>query len=284
MPPSGPGASPALPLTFDWEDWWQLCLPAFQDHRRFEDRLAQGTDQALAFCEDLGVRATWFCLADQAKRHPLLLRRIQEAGHELALHGLDHTRSCELGRAAFRGWLRDGKAQLEDLSGVAVVGFRAPEWSLRGRAAEYWEELPALGFRYDSSRAPLALLGDPGWPRSRHVLAPGLECFPPPVAPLAGFDVPLWGWGLRLLPGGWTRRRLWTLAEGGAGTPVVLHPWELDEAQPRLPKGTPRGHRFAHAAGLRGYGRRLRRILAGLPLLPIEAFLSPEHQASAAFV
>ena len=54
-----------------------------------------------------------------------------------------------------------------------------------------------------------------------------------------------------------------------AGTPLVLHPWELDEGQPQLPGGT-LGHRFAHRAGLQGNGSHLRDLLAGISLTSLE--------------
>ena len=76
------------------------------------------------------------------------------------------------------------------------------------------------------------------------------------------FRAPLWGWGLRTLPRRLTRRALESLARRDAGTPLVLHPWELDEGQPRLPEAS-WGHRFAHGAGLRGYAQRLRDLLQG---------------------
>lgn len=271
----GPFADPRLPLSFDWEDWFQLCCPPFDAPdalERFEDRLEQGTERALQLCEDLGARGTWFCLADQAERHPALLHRIRDAGHRIALHGLDHRRAFSMDRARFRSWVSEGKARIEDLAGVEVRGFRAPEWSLRLGAEGFLEELASLGFSYDSSRAPLSLLGDPHWPRRPHLVQGALWEFPPPVAGLGPFTVPLWGWGLRVLPESWLRRRIRALALGDAGTPLTLHPWELDIAQPPIPEAS-RGHRFAHGAGLRGYESRLRRMLRGIQLLPIEDWL-----------
>ena len=265
-----------LPLSIDWEDWFQLCFPPFDrpgSLDRFEDRLQLATERTLALCEDLGATATWFCLGDQSRRHPALLRRIAAAGHEIALHGLTHQRATELQPEAFRAFVRDGKALLEDLSGAAVVGFRAPEWSLRGPAAGYVHLLPELGFRYDSSRAPLGILGDPGWSREAQLLAPGLWELPPPVAGLGAVTVPLWGWAMRLLPGPWLRQRILAQAEAAAGNPLVLHPWELDPSQPPLPPGTPFGHRFVHSAGLRGLEARLRELWSGLRLIPLGAWV-----------
>lgn len=269
-----------LPLSFDWEDWWQLCLPGFTDGARFEDRLTLATERSLELCADLGAKATWFCLVDQAQRHPRLLRRIQAEGHRIALHGREHTRVCDLDRPTFRRWLDEGRSRLEDLCGERILGFRAPEWSLRGRAENHIEELPAQGFRYDSSRAPLPLLGDPRWPRRRHRWPSGLESFPPPVAGVGLASVPLWGWGLRRMPEPWLRKRFEALARAHADTPLVLHPWELDSEQPNLPLDAPWYHRWAHGTGLRGLGDRVRRLWRGFELAPIETFLEEGTRVS----
>ena len=271
---------PTLPLSIDWEDWFQLCCPPFDEDGvldRFEDRLARATDLALGLCEDLGAEATWFCLADQAKRHPELLRRIAGSGHRIGLHGLTHRRACDMDLAEFHTSVRSGRRLLEDLSGTAVTSYRAPDWSLRGPAEEWWKELPELGIRIDSSRAPLGILGDPNWSRQAGKLGDGLWELPPPVAGVGALTVPLWGWSLRILPGAWLRQRILALAEAGLGTPLVLHPWELDEGQPSLPLGTPLGHRFAHSAGLRGHRARLRTLWAGLRLVSLEAWVEEQE-------
>jgi peptidoglycan/xylan/chitin deacetylase (PgdA/CDA1 family) len=195
------------------------------------------------------------------------------AGHAIGLHGLTHRRAFEMDRGTWRASVRDGKTLLEDLAGVPVVGYRAPEWSLRGPAAEWWRELPELGFRYDSSRVPLAVIGDPAWPRRPHLLAEGLWELPPPVLWSGPPRSPLWGWGPRILPFSLVRRALEDLASEDAGTPLVLHPWELDEDQPDLP-GASFGHRFAHSAGLRGYGSGLKDLLAGFQLTTLEAWVA----------
>ena len=281
--PANSNRRPALPLSIDWEDWFQLCCDPFdrpEALEQFEDRLELATERTLDLCEELGARATWFCLADQSRRHPELLRRIAGAGHEIALHGWTHHRATDLDPEEFRLSLLKGKALLEDLAGVSVAGFRAPEWSLRGRAESYWGMLPELGFHFDSSRAPLNILGDPAWRREAHRLEGGLWELPPPVAGAGALTVPLWGWAIRLLPAAWLRQRILELAQAGAGNPLVLHPWELDPAQPTLPSGTPFGHRFAHGAGLRGLDNRLRELWAGLRLVPMGQWVASQETGS----
>jgi len=267
-----------LPLSLDWEDWFQLCCPPYDQPGaldRFECRLELATERSLALCADLGASGTWFCLGDQARRHPELLRRIVAEGHAIALHGLTHRRAFDMDRATWRASVRDGKALLEDLSGHAVVGYRAPEWSLRGLAADWWQDLPDLGFCYDSSRVPLAVIGNPTWPRRPYRLIEGLWELPPPVLWSGLPRSPLWGWGPRVLPFSLVRRAMESLASEDAGTPLVLHPWELDEGQPPLP-GASFGHRFAHSAGLRGYGSHLRDLFAGFRLTSLEAWVGDQ--------
>ncbi|HPS67275.1 MAG TPA: DUF3473 domain-containing protein [Holophaga sp.] len=271
-----------LPLSLDWEDWFQLCCPPFDDPSaldRFECRLPLATERALALCGRLRATATWFCLVDQARRHPRVLRGIVAQGHRIGLHGLTHRRAFLSGPDAFRAGLEAGRRELEDLAGAAVLGFRAPEWSLRHAAEDYWRLVQEAGFLYDSSRAPLAVLGSPDWSRRAHQLQEGFWECPPPVAGRGSATVPLWGWGMRLLPEWWLRSRIRELARGGAGTPLVLHPWELDEEQPPLPHCT-LGHRFAHSAGLRGYAARLERILEGLRLVSLEEHLGLPGRAA----
>jgi polysaccharide deacetylase family protein (PEP-CTERM system associated) len=269
------GEDLSLPLSIDWEDWFQLCCPPFDDPQaldRFECRLPLATERTLELCAGLGATATWFCLVDQAQRHPGVLRGIVAQGHRIGLHGCTHRRVFLADRATFRAELERGRKVLEDITGTSILGFRAPEWSLRGAAEDFWRELPDFGFRYDSSRAPLAVLGSTAWSRRACQLQEGLWECPPPVAGEGAATVPLWGWGLRLLPEWWLRGKLRKLARLGAGTPLVLHPWELDPGQPPLPHCS-LGHRFAHSAGLPGYARRLRRILRGLRLVSLEAHL-----------
>lgn len=269
------GVEDRLPLSIDWEDWFQLCCPPFDEPQaldHFECRLPLATDKTLELCAGLGATATWFCLADQAQRHPGVLREIARRGHRIGLHGCTHRRVFLSDRATFRADLVTGRKILEDIIGAPIQGFRAPEWSLRGPAVDFWEELQGLGFHYDSSRAPLAVLGSTDWPRRSYQLQERFWECPPPVVGMGIATIPLWGWGMRLLPEAWLRSRIRRLARQKAGTPLVLHPWELDEGQPSLPHCT-LGHRFAHSAGLRGYAARLLRVLRGLQLVSIEEYL-----------
>src|SRR3712207_8781332 len=49
-----------------------------------------GVPRILRVLEQRGVRATFFCPGFTAERYPDLLRRVRDAGHEVAHHGYLH--------------------------------------------------------------------------------------------------------------------------------------------------------------------------------------------------
>ncbi|WP_256793613.1 polysaccharide deacetylase family protein [Terrabacter sp. Ter38] len=70
--------------------------------------------------------ATFFVLVGRARRHPHLLTRIRDAGHEIALHGPDHRPLTTFGFTEARRRTRAARAELEQLAGVPVRWFRPP--------------------------------------------------------------------------------------------------------------------------------------------------------------
>jgi peptidoglycan-N-acetylglucosamine deacetylase len=73
-----------------------------------------------------GARATFFVLAGPATRHPDLIRRIVDEGHELALHGADHRSLLTMKpRAAVEAIARAREA-VEAVSGTRLRLLRPP--------------------------------------------------------------------------------------------------------------------------------------------------------------
>jgi peptidoglycan/xylan/chitin deacetylase (PgdA/CDA1 family) len=71
--------------------------------------------------------ATFFCIAEQARRHPALLKRIAAAGHSVQNHSDQHRHHFSLmGPRAMAREIADAQALLADLSGRAPIAFRAP--------------------------------------------------------------------------------------------------------------------------------------------------------------
>lgn len=73
-----------------------------------------------------GTRATFFVLAERARRNPDIVRRIAADGHEIGLHGLDHRRLTRLSLRAVTAAVRDGRRIVEDIAGQPVTLFRPP--------------------------------------------------------------------------------------------------------------------------------------------------------------
>lgn len=132
-------------LTIDVEDYFQVSAMAPYIARsewdRCECRVERNVDRILTLLAERGIHATFFTLGWVAERYPALVRRIVAQGHEIASHGYGHQRVTDLSEAAFREDVTRSKALLEDLSGTAVLGYRAPSFSIEqaifGRST-YW--------------------------------------------------------------------------------------------------------------------------------------------------
>ncbi|BCS35289.1 polysaccharide deacetylase [Luteitalea sp. TBR-22] len=262
-------------FTVDVEDWFHICgvddrLPASQ-WDRLESRVVPTTRALLDDLAAAGQRGTFLVVGWVAERHPALIREIRDGGHEIGLHGHRHRRIFEMTPEAFRQDLRDNLAALAAAGAGPVVSFRAPEWSLNHRAPWGPAILAEEGLRIDASRAPVARVGSPGYPRRPYPLATpagALLEVPPLVGRLAGHAVPLgWGWGLRKAAPADVVSAI--AANNRDGDPAVLtvHPWELDPAPPHVRLPAPLA--FAHYYKLSGFRERLRQVLAGAEFGPL---------------
>lgn len=262
-------------LTVDVEEWFHVCGvngPLAREHwDALPSRVVETTRDLLDLLDRCGVRATFFVLGWVAARYPSLVADIVRAGHEVGSHGHLHERAYELTPDGFSADVAASLQALRDAGVPTVRGFRAPEWSINARSLWALERLASAGFAFDSSMAPLAIVGDPQYPQSPHerrTAAGTLLEFPPLVARRFGQNMPLGlGWGLRMTSPG---RVLQTIAaRNAAGVPVALavHPWEIDPDPPRVT--LPPGKRFAHYFRLGGFRRRLEHVLRGSTFAPM---------------
>ena len=262
-------ASPCNAMTVDVEEHFQVA--AFEDRirrdawERHPSRVGLNTGRVLDAFAEHGVRATFFMLGWVAERDPSLVRRIVDDGHELASHGYDHTRATMLDRAAFMADVTRTKKMLEDLSGRAVRGYRAPSYSIGARNLWALDVLREAGYVYSSSIYPIRhdLYGMPEAPRFAFRLHAGaiLE-LPVTTVEVAGRKLPAGGGGyFRLLPYpvyAWALRRV-NDRDRQPGI-FYFHPWEVDPGQPRIDGASLRS-RFRHYVNLDTMEARLRRLL-----------------------
>lgn len=86
----------------------------------------EGTPAVLAALERLGMRATFYVVAGQARRHPQLLRDVVAAGHELGLHGGRHLPHALVPPFVLERALHGARTEIEGLAGVELRTLRAP--------------------------------------------------------------------------------------------------------------------------------------------------------------
>jgi len=227
-------------------------------------RVETNTDRILDLFARYEVRATFFVLGWIAERFPGLIRRVAEAGHEVASHGYDHVRIEEMDRVAFLEDVLRTRLLLEDLTGMAVKGYRAPSYSIGADTLWALPLLQTAGYRYSSSIYPVVHdhYGLPDAPRFPFVPreAPELLEIPITTAVIGKWRLPSGGGGyFRLFPymlSRWALRRV--LLEEGRPCVFYFHPWEIDTGQPR-PGGLTLRTRFRHYINL---DRTLRRVEA----------------------
>ena len=195
-----------------------------------EPRVELVTDRLLDRLAELGVTGTVIVVGALAPAHPALLRRVVERGHQVALHGWEHVPLDLVDRQAFKRETHDARNQLEDITGQAIVGYRAPQFSLVPETAWAVDVLGDLGFRYSSSIMPASspLYGWPDAPATPFRWPNGVVELPCPVVHVLGRPIPfLGGTYLRVLPDAVRRH-----GEGRAPADAVLwsycHPWEFD--------------------------------------------------------
>lgn len=256
-------------FTVDVEEYFQVvALAPYAPMARwgsFESRVERPIDELLALMARHGATGTFFTVGWVAERHPALMRRIVAAGHEVASHTYDHVRITHQTPDAFRESVRRTKRLIEDMTGSAVLGFRAPSFSIVRGTEWALDVLLEEGHAYDSSLFPVSRsgYGYVGGARDPYPIARAggvLAEFPPVTLQVAGRSLPAAGGAyFRILPPALVHAALRSSARRGVPGTFYIHPWEWDPGQPRLQ--VPLLTRIRHYGGQAGVLRRLDRLL-----------------------
>jgi polysaccharide deacetylase family protein (PEP-CTERM system associated) len=264
---------PRLILSFDVEE--HFCIeaaaklvvePTLQSH--YHERLEPSTRWLVDKMAESEQRATFFIVGQIARDQPSLVRAIHRAGHEVASHSWDHRNVQRLSPATFREDVRQSKDALEQVTGEAVCGYRAPTFSILRETAWALDVLAELGMEYDSSIYPVRhdRYGVPAAPRGPF-LARGFHHtlleLPPATIRLFGTNLPMGGGGyFRMFPlllTEWAMKQSSRIGSSPVAT-LYFHPWEFDPEQKRLPLG--RLSSFRTYVGIRRTRGRLSSLLA----------------------
>lgn len=268
-PAPAPGERIKNAMTCDVEDYFQVSAFApYIDRDSWpsrECRVEANMERILAIYERHGVKATFFTLGWIAERYPGMVRRIVAAGHELASHGYGHLRASDQSREQFDNDIRSSKALLEDIGGQAVLGYRAPSFSIGHANLWALEALQEAGYRYSSSIYPIAHdhYGMPDAPRfAFYPHGPdGLLEVPVTTVNMLGRNLPAGGGGyFRLLPYALSRWMMQKVNRDDRQPALFyFHPWELDPGQPR-PQGLDAKSRFRHYVNIERMEGRLEQL------------------------
>ena len=257
-------------MTVDVEDYFQVS--AFEkvikagEWDSLPQRVAHNTHRILDMFEQHQVKATFFTLGWVAERHPQLIRRIVENGHELASHGYQHVRVTEQTPEQFRLDLSLSRKILEDLGGVPVIGYRAASYSICSRNLWALEVLAEEGYQYSSSIYPVKhdLYGIPDAPRFAYHPENAEKLLEIPISTLniLGRNLPCGGGGFFRLYPYQVSKAAYRFLNNQERQPGIFyfHPWEIDPEQPRQ-QNLRFKTRFRHYLNLGRMENRLNQLL-----------------------
>ena len=246
-------------MTVDLEDWFQVenARSAYPvaTWDSCDLRVNLYTKILLDIFDYYNIHCTFFVLGWLAERCKGVVLDIQARGHELASHGYGHQLTYELSREKLREDLYRSKSLLEDITGMRVLGYRAPSFSITDRVLEVLRE---LDYVYDSSYNNAAVNKRYGkiegqWHASStgHLMARnGILELPVSNLNIDRLALP-WGGGgyFRFWPFPlfkWGVKRI--LSTQGSYL-FYFHPWELDSVQPKI-KNIGITKRFRHRLNL----------------------------------
>ena len=139
-------------LSFDfdgvaiWVSTFKQVTPTALSRGEFGARV--GIDRILSVLKAHAVPATFFVPAHTAASFPEAVRRVVDAGHEIACHGYVHESPVSLPLAEEIDLLRKSTDALTRVAGTRPLGYRSPAWELSPNTIEVLE---SHGFLYDSS-------------------------------------------------------------------------------------------------------------------------------------
>lgn len=92
----------------------------------FDDGPSAATDQVLDVLAHCQVRATFFVLAENARRHPQVVRRLASEGHTIAVHGNSHRKLHKASEHEIESEIKTAQATLKVLGVAPAPIYRSP--------------------------------------------------------------------------------------------------------------------------------------------------------------
>jgi polysaccharide deacetylase family protein (PEP-CTERM system associated) len=233
-------------LTIDLEEWYHPEYVRKSVRVKRKGRMRESIDLTMRLLEESKAVATFFVVGEIAEKHPDIIEKIIDGGHEVAFHGYNHEPLWQSDPVKFCSEIK----KFNSLISGRCIGFRAPSFSLRNGTIWALKVLEEMNFLYDSSvfpsqtplygvpRAPVK----PYKPSSMDITMEDedgkLWEFPVLVYPFPGANLPMsGGFFLRLLPTFIVKKTIKKMNKLGFPATIYVHSWELDKGTPRLRLG-----------------------------------------------
>lgn len=274
-------------LSVDVEDWFQVgafeTVISRDDWDSLECRVERNSDAVLELFDTAGVKGTFFTLGWVAERYPALIRRIVDAGHEIASHGYAHERVFNFTPNEFAADIEKARKLIEDASGTMVSGYRAPSFSIDQRTPWAHEILAEQGYEYSSSVAPVKH-DHYGWataPRFafRPVAGSAFLEIPVTTATIGSRRLAAGGGGFfRMLPYQFSRWAINQVNDRDDRPAIIyFHPWEIDPGQPRV-ANAPIKSKIRHYTKLDVMAAKLTRLAQEFQWERLDAVVAREQE------
>ena len=238
-------------LTIDLEEWYHAefvnrFVPAYQR----KDQVEEAVKPLLHLFSEYNVNATFFVLGEVAERHPELIEKIYNEGHEIASHGYSHKRLHKLSKEDFEEDLEKSTTVLRVITKENPVGFRAPSFSMDQSTIWALDILENFGYKYDSSVFPFrfrdkslyGVRGAPLYPyfpskeditkesKDRRIIE-----LPLSVVKIGKIKIPVAGGAyLRLYPAHFLKLAIKKVNKEKRPAIIYIHPWETYPGTPRI--------------------------------------------------
>lgn len=267
-------------LTIDFEEWYDAEYVKEKTPGNHREQAAKDLNKTLHLLSEYNVTTTFFVVGELAEKHPDLVERVRDDGHEVAFHGYYHEplwkKSPEI--------LQSEIVRFKNVVREKCIGFRAPSFSLSNATRWALEVLERNGYKYDSSVFPTKTPLYGVWGAPLQPYKPSHDDitvedknnkiweFPLLVYRAIGLRIPVGGgFYLRFFPVNLLIRALEKANRNGCPAVVYLHTWELNPETPRLKLGLYRS--FVTYHNLEETRARLERILSGFQFTSISNYM-----------
>lgn len=242
-------------LSIDWEDFGQLFgMYHFKDITEpVGGAIERQTDIMLDMLDETGNKATFFILGMLAKYRPALVKKIAARGHEIGIHGQNHTAMFTLTPDQARNDLEESVDIVSGITGEKIYGYRAPFFSVNETNLYVLEILADLGLMYDSSIFPkkMSRYGIEGFndKDALYELPNGKEIVELPLT-IANYFNKTWpvsgGGYIRLMPKMLVNKVFRDFEKADKDSMVYMHPYEFDTKTIDVSANYPPGAKFSH--------------------------------------